>query len=486
MTVVPTLFPGRPLLIVDDEEHFLRSLTLLLRSQGFTNIVTCRDGAAAREHLVNSDFSAIVLDVNLPGIRGTRLLDTALDSAPQTPVIMVTAVDRTDIAVACIKKGALDYLVKPLDEEKLLNVIRYAVERRELCGENEALKEYLLESQLKHPQAFSAIVTRNRRMLALFQYVEAIAPSPFPVLITGETGSGKELFARALHDLSRRSGPFVTVNVAGIDENTFSDTLFGHVRGAFTGADQARSGLVEHATGGTLFLDEIGDLAQGSQIKLLRVIQNRDYIPLGADAAKLADTRIIVATNRTIDELKNTAAFRSDLYHRLRTHHVAIPPLRERMDDIDLLTEAFLDEAARVLKKNRPPLHPSLPPLLRAYDYPGNVRELQAMIVDALSVHTSGPLGPELFEEQLGTLRNVSGVTTAQHTDNAGRFPTIQEAVQELIAQALARTSNNQNAAARLLGISPQALSKRLKLSKETGTAAHDSRAALGGKPAPS
>ncbi len=338
------LFPSHPVFIIDDEEQFLYSIDLTLRSNGITNVLTCKNGLKAKEYLTTMVFSAIVLDINLPDIRGTELLETIMELCPETPVIMVTAVDKAEIAVECMKKGAVDYLVKPFDNEKMMAVLRNAILQRELRGENEALKKYLLGDDLKRPEAFSKIITGNRKMRSLFLYIEAISATPFPVLITGETGVGKELVAQAIHDLSSRKGPFIAVNVGGIDDNTFSDTLFGHIKGAFTGADAARPGLIEKAMGGTLFLDEIGDLSRASQIKLLRVLQNRDYMPLGSDVAKLADIRLIVATNKSIEQLKDATEFRSDLFHRLQTHHISLPPLRERMDDIPLLVESFVEK----------------------------------------------------------------------------------------------------------------------------------------------
>ena len=465
-------FPQKPVFIVDDEEQFLYSIGLSLRAGGITHVLTCLSGEKARDYISTMEFSAIVLDINLPDIRGTELLDLVLEQTPATPVIMITAVNQADVAVECMKKGAIDYLVKPFDEEKMISVIRNALMQQELTEENRALKHYLLGSQLKHPEAFAEIVTCNSRMQALFQYAEAISATPFPVLITGETGVGKELFARAIHNLSGRGGEFVTVNAAGIDENTFSDTLFGHVKGAFTGAERSRPGLIEQAAGGTLFLDEIGDLSQGSQIKLLRVIQSRDYFPLGSDVAKIADVRIVVATNKSIPELKHTGQFRSDLFHRLQTHHIAIPPLRDRKDDIAPLLESFTSEAAQILQKPKPTVPRELITLLNTYSYPGNVRELRSIIFDAISVHKTKILSTRIFRERLGLeLHSTCSEETNSETLRPGihfdsHLPTIQETVKALIHEALLRANGNQNVASRLLGISPQALSRRLKYSR--------------------
>ncbi len=462
-------FPSRPVCIIDDEEQFLYSISLSLRSNGITNVVTCMNGVKAREYISSMAFSVIVLDVNLPDIHGPRLLEEIMETCPETPVVMVTAVDKAEIAVDCMKKGAIDYLVKPFENDKMLTVLRNAISNRELRGENEALKGYLLGNDLQKPEVFSKIVTEDSKMHSLFLYAEAISSTPFPVLITGETGVGKELFAQAIHDLSGRKGPFIPVNVGGIDENAFSDTLFGHVKGAFTGADSSRPGLIERAAGGTLFLDEIGEIRKESQIKLLRVLQNRDYLPLGSDVAKLADVRLIVATNKTVEQLKTASEFRSDLFHRLRTHHIALPPLRERMGDIPVLVEFFLDEASKILGKEKMLMPKEIFSLFRNYSFPGNIRELRAIIFDAVSMQKTRQLSIQLIRERLG-IDESTIINQDDLSDSSGKnlhfgpcLPTIQEAVQTLINEALARSSGNQNAAAKLLGISPQALSRRLK-----------------------
>lgn len=463
-------FPSKPVLIVDDEEQFLYSINITLRSNGITNVITCISGANAKEYISKMVFSVIVLDVNIPDIRGTELLDYIVDLCPETPVVMITAIDKADVAVDCMKKGAVDYIVKPFDNEKILAVLGNAISQRELLGENEILKKYLLDANLKKPEAFNRIISGNRRMQSLFLYIEAIAATPFPVLITGETGVGKELVAQAIHDLSNRKGPFIPVNVGGIDDNTFSDTLFGHVKGAFTGADAFRPGLIEKASGGTLFLDEIGDLSKNSQIKLLRVLQNRDYLPLGSDVAKLANIRLIVATNKTVEQLKDATEFRNDLFHRLQTHHIALPPLRERMDDIPLLVENFANEAANILGKEKPYINNNVLSLLKKYSFPGNVRELKAIIFDAVSMQKDKHLSTQLIKERLDlpseTIeddKDTRNETVSVNMDFGQKMPTIRQAVQSLIDESMHRANGNQNAAAKLLGISPQALSRRLK-----------------------
>lgn len=314
-------------------------------------------------------------------------------------------------------------------------------------------------------------------MHSIFQYAEAISRTPMPVLITGETGVGKELIGKAIHQLSRRTGLFVPIDVAGVDDRLFSDTLFGHRKGAFTGAEQSRKGLIEQAKGGTLFLDEIGDLSMESQIKLLRLLQEGKYYPLGSDTPSLTDARMIVATNREIESLMETGNFRKDLYYRLQTHHIHLPPLRERRDDIPLLVSHFLKKAAKTLDKKTPTPPRELFILLGAYHFPGNIRELEGMVFDAVSRHQKGVLSMESFRDRIGHAHT----DTAHQTVEAGQgvksadsgvifphpLPTLKETEQLLITEALERSKGNQTLAAELVGLSRRALYGRLKRARE-------------------
>ena len=340
-----TKYPSLPVLLVDDEEQFLLSASFTLSSAGINNIVECQDSREVIQQLADQDFELIVLDMLMPYVSGSELLPKITQDYADIPVVIITAVTELETAVECMKSGAFDYLVKPVDDERLVTCIQRAIEFREMRNENTLLKQYLLSDRLEHPEAFSAIITQNNTMRSIFQYVEAIAGTSLPVLITGETGSGKELIARAIHDVCGRTGEFVPVNVAGVDDTLFSDTLFGHKRGGFTGADRDRKGLIEQASGGTLFLDEIGDLSLESQVKMLRLLQEGKYYPIGSDMPKLTDARMVVATNKDIDAMQRTGQFRKDLYYRLQAHHIHIPPLRERREDIDLLVEHFLQAA---------------------------------------------------------------------------------------------------------------------------------------------
>ncbi|MCK5057521.1 MAG: sigma-54-dependent Fis family transcriptional regulator, partial [Candidatus Aminicenantes bacterium] len=322
---------------------------------------------------------------------------------------------------------------------------------------------------LKRESAFSHIVTNNKKMHAIFKYIEVISNSPFPVLITGETGVGKELVAKAIYLSGTGYKNFTAVNVAGLDDTMFSDTLFGHKKGAFTGADSFRDGLISQASGGILFLDEIGDLNQQSQVKLLRLLQEKEYYQLGSDLPKKTDARIIVATNRNISSLLKEEKIRKDLYFRLSAHHIHIPALRERADDIPFLVEHFLEKAANALKKKKPTPPPELVTLLSTYDFPGNIRELETLIYDAVSRHESGVLSLETFKNIMKMERERSGQNLSDSTSGARTFdkllkdlPTLKQAERFLIERALERAKGNQGIAASILGITRQALNKRL------------------------
>ncbi|MCG8683718.1 MAG: sigma 54-interacting transcriptional regulator, partial [Desulfobacterales bacterium] len=283
-----------------------------------------------------------------------------------------------------------------------------------------------------------------------------------PVLVFGETGVGKELIGQCIHTLSGREGKLVKVNVAGLDDNVFSDTLFGHVPGAFTGADKARPGLIEQAAGGTLMLDEIGDLALTSQVKLLRLLQEGDYMALGSDKTRHSDARIIASTNQDLWALEKKGVFRKDLIYRLSTHTLTIPPLRERMVDLPLLLDRFVCQAADDLDKPIPDIPKTLIEIMEKYPFKGNIRELKSMVHDALSRYKSGPITANLF-----TGLAQPGQETVPTGPDGKPLPTLKEASNTLVEKAMEQTGGNQSAAAKILGISQQALSKRLQKLRE-------------------
>jgi DNA-binding NtrC family response regulator len=469
-----THYPPAPVILVDDEPQILLSFSVMLRTEGINNIVTVEDSRRVLSLLSAQEASLIVLDLSMPHLPGIGLLSEISDAFPHIPVIIVTATDNLETAVECMKNGAFDYLVKPVEADRLLSSIRKALDMSALQDEVSSLKHYLLTDQLKHESTFAPIVTNSKKMRALFQYSEAISVSLRPVLITGETGVGKELIARAIHELSGREGAFVAVNISGLDDSMFSDTLFGHKKGAYTGADSAREGLLGQASGGTLFLDEIGDLCESSQVKLLRLLQEQRYLPLGSDVYKQSDARTIVATNRDIAGLMAQGKFRKDLYYRLRTHHIHIPPLRERPEDIPVLLDHFLEEAARSLGRKKPAYPRELVTLLSTCLFPGNVRELQGMVYDAVAMHKGGilPMGSfKLTMRQDAAPDQVvppgGGVGGGNLKEIFGRFPTLRETEDYLISEALRMADNNQGIASSLLGITRQALNKRLNRSRK-------------------
>jgi DNA-binding NtrC family response regulator len=397
---------------------------------------------------------------------------------PEIPVVVITGSNDVDTAVKCMQHGAFDYILKPVEKSRLIGGVKRAVELRELQRENQLLKSHVLSDELENPEAFSEIITVSPSMRSIFQYIEAIANSPRPVSITGETGVGKELVARAVHTLSNREGDFVPVNVAGLDDHVFADTLFGHKKGAFTDAREARSGLIERAAGGTLFLDEIGDLSTTSQVKLLRLLQEGEFFPLGSDVAKRSDARIVVATNQELEALQSSGQFRKDLYYRLCDHQIRIPPLRKRREDLGVLVEHFLAKASKTLDKKKPTPPVELITLLSTYHFPGNIRELESMIFDAVSSHTSAKLSMDLFKAQIIKKHPITTSDPADSGSEEGKLisfshqlPTLKRIEQLLVDEAMKRSNGNQSIAALSLGISRQALNKRLKKASQEESA---------------
>lgn len=462
------------ILIVDDEPQIVSAAVAILASEGFDNILSLHDSRDVIPLLSeqSESISLTVLDLFMPYVSGLELLARINADFPGLQVIVMTGTNDLETAVACMKAGAVDYLVKPVEADRLVSTIRKTLEINTLQSELTSIKEYLLTDVLKHEDAFSHIITRSRNMRAIFQYVEAVAATSHTVMITGETGVGKELIAQAVHRLSERKGDFVAVNVAGFDDTMFSDALFGHRKGAFTGAEQARGGLIARAENGTLFLDEICDLSPSSQVKLLRLLQECTYYALGSDMPVKSDARIVVATNKDPEALANDGIFRKDLFYRLCSHRVHVPPLRERPEDIPALLDHFIEVAAGAFKKGKPAIHNGLPHILSRYDFPGNVRELEAMVFDAIARHKSGMLSINGFKKIFGDVQNggsAPGPTVFPRGESStlqnifGHFPTIAEARNYIIEESMKLSEGSQTRAASMLGITRQALNKILK-----------------------
>jgi len=467
-----SLYPHFGILLVDDEPAWLRSLSLTLeRSAGITNITTCDDSRQVMNLLEQHEIGLVLLDLTMPHLSGEDLLALIGEQHPETAVIIISGMNQIESAVACIKLGAFDYFVKTVEEDRLVSGVLRAIRMLELERQNREMSSRMLSGELKQPEAFAGIVTSDRSMHAIFSYIEAVALSSEPLLIMGESGVGKELIARAAHTLSGCSGQLVSVNVAGLDDTVFADTLFGHLRGAFTGADQPRKGMIEEAADGTLFLDEIGDLSIASQVKLLRLLQEGEYFPLASDRPKRLKARITLATQQDLASKQATGSFRRDLYYRLCIHQVHVPPLRERRGDLPLLLDHFLEDAARALGKKKPTPPRELAHLLATYSFPGNIRELKAMIFNAVSTHRDRVLSMETFVKTIGRPEERSFPSPSKNAEQnlysgLERLPTFGEAAELLVEEAMSRANGNQTIAARLLGISQPALSKRLKLSR--------------------
>lgn len=462
-------YPRRPILLVDDEPAWLRSLSLALESEGGSNIHCCKDSRLVMQLLAEREFSMVLLDLNMPQVSSTQLLQEIHALFPDLPVFIVGGMDQSVSAVECLKRGARDYFVKASELARLVSVVKRELEVQSLERQDRELRKSDLKVQLVHPEAFEEIITRSPKMFSLFRYLEAIADSRGPVLITGESGVGKGLLAHALHRLSRAKGPWVPTNAAGLEDENFAATLFGQVPGPQSKIDRRRRGLVERARGGSLFLDEIGELSDASQRHLLRFAQDGDYVPVGGDVPNRSDARLICVTHHNLEELVSRGRFRKDLYYRLRGHHLHVPALRERREDLNLLLDHFLKEAAASLDRQVPTYPRELPLLLCAYDFPGNVRELRTMISDAMIHHKSRMLSMDQFKIAMGMERgSMQTAFTAPDMDPSrvifsGALPTLNEMTQQLIAEALERAGGNQSIAAAMLGITRQALNQRLK-----------------------
>ncbi|MBF0379900.1 MAG: sigma-54-dependent Fis family transcriptional regulator [Magnetococcales bacterium] len=474
-------------LIVDDERLHLNMLNSMLKDK--YQIKVGINGVQALERALSEPQpDLILLDIKMPDMDGFAVLQK-LRKDPRSrgiPVIFLTAMDAIEDEARGFETGAVDYITKPFSsaivhariknqltlQQSIKETLMAQMQAVALEKKVGALQRSLTSSVLNQPEAFSDIVSNSSRMQAVFHYMEAVSGTGEPVLVTGETGVGKELIAKGLHRSSGRTGKLVSVNLAGLDDVAFSDTLFGHKKGAFIGANQDRKGFISQAERGTLFLDEIGDLAPASQIKLLRLLQEGIYYPLGSDTPKTMDVNIVAATNRDLNDMMARGDFRQDLFFRLSAHNIKLPPLRERQEDIGLLTEHFLKEAA--IAMDRPILTPpvELIKLLELYSFPGNVRELRALIFDAVAQHQSGSvLSMKSIQKTIEERRS-----TAYKTDSLvdgdgeivplfqahGQLPTLEEAESVLVAEAMRRSGGNQGIAATLLGISRPALNRRL------------------------
>ncbi|WP_028581387.1 sigma-54-dependent transcriptional regulator [Desulfogranum japonicum] len=453
------------ILLIDDEQSELDAYSMLLQSMGIKKVITLQDSRKTLQTLDSLYSPIIFLDLNMPYLSGQEVLQQLKQAHPQVPVIIITANSEIETAVECLRMGAHDYLVKPIDLKMFSSALRNALEINILRHEVMSLKGISFgRDDQRHP-AFQGIITQNPAMLSIFHYIESVAESGMPVLILGETGSGKELLAKAIHDISNVSGKYVTVDVSGLDDTLFSDTLFGHTKGAYTGAGTVRSGLLEQAHNGTIFLDEIGDLSEVSQVKLLRLLQEKTYYPLGSDHPKTSTARIITAANKDLTVLAGQQGeFRMDLYYRLSTHLIRIPPLRDRREDIPLIVAYLAQKAGQKMGKEAGDISDEALQMLMRHPFWGNVRELKTYVDDAVARSQSGRIEKDLIAERLQREMEPQkrNREVASLTDLFGTFPTLEELTEKAVQEAMEVAEHNQSQAARLLGISRQAVNKRI------------------------
>ena len=458
--------PDARLFVIDDEVAALQSVRRVLGMHGFGNIETCEDSREALSRIRDHRPDLVLLDLVMPHVDGATLLPEITRLFPDLPVLVVTAESDLETAVGCMRKGAADYLVKPVGGERMATTVDRVLGEQDLRSDHKRLSESFFDDELEHPEVFEHIITQDASMVRVFRFLEAVSASTHSVLIVGDTGTGKELLARALHQLSRPDQPFVAVNAAGLDDSLFADTLFGHAQGAYTGAESKRSGMIESAGKGTLFLDEIGDLSESSQVKLLRLLQEREYFPLGADEPRPLQARIVAATH------KDPQALRPDLYYRLRSYVARVPKLAERAGDLPLLVEHFLELAARDLGTMKPTVPPELYAYLADYDWPGNIRELSALVFDAVANHRQGVMRIESFLSQIRPDDSSPSAPPSPKMTFPTPLPTLREMERAAYAEALRRTRGNQSAAAKLLGVSRPTMGRYVSKSRDVDTPA--------------
>jgi DNA-binding NtrC family response regulator len=451
------------LLLVDDEEA-LRSVVAERLTENGYEVIQAADGEAALKALEGFAFDVIVSDLRLPGVDGRAVIDAALARYPNIVAIVVTGYGTVKDAVEMIKAGAADFIAKPFQFDELMHVLTNALEQKRLKSENAYLHQ-----QLDERFGLGSMVGKSAPMRALFQLIETVAPTTATLLITGETGTGKEMVARAIHQTSpRHRERFVAINVSAIPETLLDAELFGHVRGAFTGAVGMRQGRLEQADKGTLFLDEVGTMPMPLQMKLLRVLQEREFERLGDSRTIKVDVRIVAATNADLMKMVREGAFREDLYYRLNVVHVHLAPLRERPEDIPLLVNRFIDKlsadrvggAGETLTMSQEAMR-----RLMSFSWPGNVRQLENAIERAIALLGSrrqielSDLPPDLQ-----TAPDDAARPALDFPEQGVDLPALVARIeQDMIGRALARTDNNRGAAARLLGLKRTTLVEKLK-----------------------
>lgn len=437
-------------LIIDDEKNIREGLAAALEMEGYT-VALAADGKQGLARMVKGDIDLVITDLRMPEVSGEQVLAKVAAENPGVPVIVLTGHGSIDSAVEAMRNGAYDFLTKPLNLDQLILIVKRALESREL-----AIKHRELLEQLNSRKSFESIIGKSAEMQKIFATVRKAADSKASVLITGESGVGKELIANALHNLSpRRDKPLIKVHCAALSENLLESELFGHEKGAFTGAVARKRGRFELAAGGTIFLDEIGEIDQNVQIKILRVLQDKRFERVGGEETIEVDVRVIAATNRDLEKEIADGRFREDLYYRLNVVHIHVPPLRERRDDIPLLIASFLQEFAKENGKNIEGIDARARSALYKFDWPGNIRQLRnclesAVVMCSSSVITSEDLPPSIAGSGEDALISIpAGIP-------------MEEAEKILIQQNLAINKGNKSKTADILGIGRKTLHRKL------------------------
>ena len=441
-------------LVVDDESGILDSLNILLRNEGFTPHLA-HGGKAGLERIEQMNPDIVLTDIRMPNVTGVEILAAARQSDPDVPVILMTAQATLQSAMQAVNEGAFYYIQKPFRNDELVAILRRAAEHRNLRAENKSLKQAIRRQER---QGSSRPIGMSKSWLEVLRIIETVAPTDSTVLIQGESGTGKEVIARYIHDLSARSeGSFLSINCGALPESLLESELFGHVKGSFTGAVRDKIGLFGAASKGTFFLDEIGETTPATQVKLLRALQHREVIPVGSTEAVPVDTRVVAATNRDLDDEIRAGNFRSDLYYRLNVIAVYLPALRDRRDDIPLLSEHFLHRIAAARSESPKRLSEAAVATLMDYAWPGNVRELENALERAVILSTGEEINPDSLPERISE-RRIEPLVSNRTPPN----PTLEAVERAYIMWVLQSENGNKSRAAEALGIDPSTLYRKL------------------------
>ncbi len=440
------------ILVVDDEAVALKNLCHVLRKEGYV-VTAAKSGKQALVYLGKQEFSLVLTDLKMPQVDGMQLLKRVKATCPKTEVIMITGFSTVDSAVESLKAGAYHYIAKPFNLDEVRKVVSEATQKFRLIHEIEQLKE-----QVDGSQQQLQIITHNRAMKDLLDMASQIASTATSVVISGESGTGKELLAKHIHNSSpRHEETILSINCGAFSEELLINELFGHSRGAFTGADQDKKGLVEMANNGTLFLDEITEMSLSMQVKFLRILQEQEVMPVGANKPVKVNVRFVAATNRDLAKEVDAGKFRKDLFYRINVVSLKIPPLSERKDDIPLLVQFFLDKYNMTMKKDVSEVSLEVLEILQNYDFPGNVRELENIVERGVALATGTTLGLAQIPDDLRSL----DIQTFRK--NAGKYASMEDVEKSYIEWILKETGYNKTAAAKALGIDRVSLWRKIK-----------------------